>query len=231
MVKATLHIGDLSFNVLEFEHTISKQAAHDGFPTSKAGFKGLNVIVEESGDNTFWEYGIADDLPMPKVVLETQPAILGQGPTRYMYLYDCHVVYHKTKFTSDTEVAAYHHVTITCQGLEMSTSKTVYQTLWRKTFPNDAVTTTVRETDPIGTVTDMHFTNIAGEKLNKLQPGQDVTCVIQSRDLVDDTISLDFSNYGVGFEYEGQPLAGNSLEDTLITADTMRIPLKTLKKY
>jgi hypothetical protein len=77
----------------------------------------------------------------------------------------------------------------------------------------------------------MHFTNSAGEKLNKLQPGQDVTCVIQSRDLVDDTISLDFSNYGVGFEYEGQPLAGNSLEDTLITADTMRIPLKTLKKY
>jgi hypothetical protein len=145
MVKASLHIDDLNFNVLEFEHTISKQVDHEGYPTSKAGFRGLNLIIELSSDNTFWEYAIADNLPLPKVVLKISPAVLGQSQTRYMYLYDCHVVYQKTKFTAYSNEAAYQHVTITCQGLEMSTSKTVYQTLWRKTFPNKAVTPTVRE--------------------------------------------------------------------------------------
>ncbi len=145
MVKASLHIDDLNFNVLEFEHTISKQVDHEGYPTSKAGFRGLNLIIELSSDNTFWEYAIADNLPLPKVVLKISPAVLGQSQTRYMYLYDCHVVYQKTKFTAYSNEAAYQHVTITCQGLEFSFSKAVYQTLWRKTFPNKAVTPTVRE--------------------------------------------------------------------------------------
>ena len=229
MVKASLHIDDLNFNVLEFEHTISKQVDHEGYPTSKAGFRGLNLIIELSSDNTFWEYAIADNLPLPKVVLKISPAVLGQSQTRYMYLYDCHVVYQKTKFTAYSNEAAYQHVTITCQGLEFSFSKAIYQTLWRKTFPNEAATPTVREEDAPKLIR-YYITDLSGNELNSYEDIDKIILHLETENSIGENLTVKIPDKTYDFKHNGIHLQNDTLKDYRINSDIEEVELEVIEQ-
>ena len=144
MIKAILHVDDLSVNVLSYEFGFKKITDEKYQPYPGAQFKGLVVKVEGTANNIWWEHAIADHMPIPKVTIELQPAVLGQQKTTYHHFYDCHITSYKSKFSSGTKQPYYEMFLITSQGFESTASVAVYQTKLRKTFDRN-VTPLTRE--------------------------------------------------------------------------------------
>ncbi len=81
-----------------------------------------------------------------------------------------------------------------------------------------------------GRLTKCYFEDSDGYVINKLRRDMDIYAVIDSSNMIGKTISIDLSDDEVDYEYKGQYLENDLLEDIKVTADTIKIPLKTLKQ-
>lgn len=135
MVKSILHAEGLSINILRWQYATSKGCDSRGLPYFKgARLRDLFITIESTQDITWWELAISNHRCIPKMVIELQPAILGEKKTQYIYLYDCHIVKHSTHFAAYTNKPMTETFEVTAQGMEMSHSVGVYSTPFRKTF-------------------------------------------------------------------------------------------------
>lgn len=100
---------------------------------------------------------------------------------------------------------------------------------WRIQDPNNSdVTATERPEE--GVITDCHFEDSDGNILTKLKANMDIYAVVNSTNMTGDIISLDLSDDEIDYEYNGQYLENDLLENINVTADTIRIPLRTIKQ-
>ena len=228
MIKAILHVDDLSVNVLSYEFGFKKITDEKYQPYPGAQFKGLVVKVEGTANNIWWEHAIADHMPIPKVTLELQPAVLGQQKTTYHHFYDCHITSYKSKFSSGTKQPYYEMFLITSQGFESTASVAVYQTKLRKTFDRN-VTPVVRETDE-GQFVNAFFEDVSGNALTKLNSGLTVHLIVETEAMQSKLVTIDLKGYGVDFEHQGKPLKNNVLENLKIVGNRQVVILQTLKK-
>lgn len=135
MVKSILHAEGLSINVLRWQYATSKGCDSSGLPFFKgARLRDIFITIESTQDITWWELAISDHRCISRMIIELQPAILGQQKTQYIYLYDCHIVKHSTNFAAYTNKPMTETFEVTAQGMEMSHSVGVYSTPFRKTF-------------------------------------------------------------------------------------------------
>ena len=74
MIKAILHVNNLSVNVLYYEFEFKKITDEKWQPYPGARFEGLVVKVEGSENNMWWEHAIADHMPISKATRSTRPA-------------------------------------------------------------------------------------------------------------------------------------------------------------
>ena len=232
MIKAILHVNNLSVNVLYYEFEFKKITDEKWQPYPGARFEGLVVKVEGSENNMWWEHAIADHMPISKATLELQPAVLGQQKTIYHHFYDCHITSYKSKFSSESKQPYYELFLITCQGFESSASVAVYQTKLRKTFDRN-VTPVVRETsedeDSNSKIIDSFITNPQGEKITSFNPGQTIYVHIRSKNKIGTEIELSFEDKTKDFKYQGKLLENDTLHYT-IQSDTDIVELEVVKQ-
>ncbi len=228
MIKAILHVEDLSVNVLSYEFDFKKTTDAQWRPYPGTLFQGLVVKVEGSENNIWWEHAIADHMPIAKITLELQPAILGQHKTTYHHFYDCHISSFKSRFSSRSKQPFYEMFLITCQGFESSTSSAVYQTMFRKTFDNTA-TSVVRETTE-GRFINAFFEDSSGNALTQLNSGLTVHLILETEEMSSKLIAVDLKGYKVHFQYQGKTLENDILEDLKILNNRQVVVLQTLKK-
>ncbi len=81
-----------------------------------------------------------------------------------------------------------------------------------------------------GILTDCYFEDQEGNVLTKVKKDQDIYAVVKSTNMTGKVISIDLSNDKVDYEYNGQYLENELLENINVTADIIKIPLKTLKQ-
>ncbi len=81
-----------------------------------------------------------------------------------------------------------------------------------------------------GTLADCYFEDTEGNVLTTVKKDQDIYAVVKSANMTGKVISIDLSDDKVDYEYNGQYLENDLLENINVTADIMRIPLKTLKQ-
>ncbi len=81
-----------------------------------------------------------------------------------------------------------------------------------------------------GTLTDCYFEDQEGNVLTTVKKDQDIYAVVKSTNMTGKVISIDLSDDTVDYEYNGQYLENDLLENINVTADIIRIPLKTLKQ-
>ncbi len=93
---------------------------------------------------------------------------------------------------------------------------------------NSGTETTDRSVE--GVITDCHYEDSEGNVLAKLKKDMDIYAVVNSANMTGNVISLDLSDDEIDYEYNGQYLENDLLENINVTADTIRIPLKTLKQ-
>ena len=74
------------------------------------------------------------------------------------------------------------------------------------------------------------FENEEGKSLSKTKKNQTIYLHIKTREMIGKTINVDLSDDEIDYEYQGQHLKNDLLENIKVTADSMKLQLKTLKQ-
>ena len=229
MINATIHVEGKSVKILHFDYGLSKQTDHLGMPINIiSDLKGLEVTVEAEYDNFWWE-SIVNKRIFPKIVIELKPAVLGQQKTRYFNFYDCNLVYHRTRFDANGSMPMLETFVIVAQGLEQSDFDTVYATKFRRTYENKE--TTYKDEEEIEPkIIDSYLEDKNGNKIEVPKRNQEVYLVVKTEGMIGKSVDIDLSDSEINFEYQGEILPNDQLNDCSVTSDLMKISLITRKQ-
>ncbi len=89
---------------------------------------------------------------------------------------------------------------------------------------------TATELPKEGQIQSHYLEDDKGNKINRCRKNQTIFLVVESKDMVGKNICIDLSDDNVDYEYNGKYIENDLLENVKVTADTMRIQLKTLKQ-
>jgi len=75
-----------------------------------------------------------------------------------------------------------------------------------------------------------YFECAEGEVLDQPEKNQTIYLILKTRDMLGKSIKIDLSDDEIDYEYQGQYLENDLLENVKVTAESMRLQLKTLKQ-
>jgi len=78
-------------------------------------------------------------------------------------------------------------------------------------------------------INEIFFENNAGEKVEIVKPNQTVNLVIKTSNMTGRKIDIDLNDAELDFEYNGRLLENDCLKSVEVSADEMKIVLKTRK--
>jgi len=80
-----------------------------------------------------------------------------------------------------------------------------------------------------GEIVQVYFEDSTGKKTEVTGPNQKVFLVVETMNLIGKKVNLDLSDVKFDYEYNGKILENDILKDFEITADTMKIELKSVQ--
>ena len=224
-VKAKIIIDDEEINALWFSFGYQRHADVNGRPTTKGVFLGLRVAIESRRtlNLAYWAFA-------PNLTKEIELHIssrFGEGRTRKLKLYDCHLLRWDNRFTANGSQPMHEILHISAGGVKDNNSAKEYSASWRKTFDMDDVepTTLYQEESE---VLDCYYTDSEGNEDTTLEIGKEVYLVLKTENMVGETKDIDLSNNKKDFEYQGEVLEDDIIKDFHITSDLQKIKLKII---
>ncbi|MBL3658892.1 type VI secretion system tube protein TssD [Fulvivirga sediminis] len=229
-ITAKLHVEGTTYNVIRFDYGLKQRIDESGRPSAAPRFSGLEVVIEATRDNLFFDKAVNATDNVKEIVLEYVPNQLG-SKSRRIHFYDCHVVVNRTSFVSQGNSPMSESLLITAGGVKDSASSTEYSTFWRKTFaaPVSQVAEEREKGDPI--IEKAYFTTIDGEKIQQADAyiGSEVYYVIESKSAVGEIIDLSFSDSERDFKYNGEVIPNDFLEGVKITSNKTKLKLEVIR--
>ena len=231
MVSAYLVIEDLKLVIKHYSMHISKHIdPRNNYPSGKGQLRGLEIELEAPKNNFLWEQAIANYSMTPLMVIEILPAVIGNKKTRYIKLYDCHVVKHKANYNHRSNEPFTETIKLTCGGIEDSWyPATVYEEHWRVTYPNQEEAV-AEEDETEGVIKEIYYEDNQGNRISKIRKNKEVFLVVKTENFTGETIDIDLSDDKYNFEYQGNILENDQLLNYSVVNDISRIPLKTIKQ-
>jgi len=228
LVKAKLIIDGIEVNVLWFTFGFNQGADYSGRPSQRPVFVGLKLIIETRKDLNLAEWSFAPN-QTKQIELHIYPVILG-GRTRKLYFYDCHLVNWKNAFSSTGSNPMSETLEITCAGVEDSTSEAVYSAYWRETYKEDNVAPITREDEKEPQIIDFYYVDKDNNRNTKLTYGDKAYLVVESEEMIGETVDLKLNEKMIDFMYEDNRLKENIIEDYQIRTDKDKIPVSVIAK-
>jgi hypothetical protein len=229
-IIARLYANGRVYIVLRSDHGIKQRSDETGRPISRPFHTGLTVVIEVTKDTFFFEKAVHPTQQIQEIILEYTDSMPGSRTRRIRFV-DCYVTLDHTEFKANGTDPLTETITITAAGIEDSHSQGKYTTPRRETaFLSEQVQAPVREDAQEGTILESYFEDRQGNRLDALQPYQDVRFVLKTENMEGETVHSDFGRHRVGFQYNGEALENNLLEDISISSGTKKVDLKTVKK-
>ena len=227
-VQAKIIIDDEEINALWFSFGYQRHADVNGRPTTKGVFLGLRVAIESRRTLNLAHWAFAPNLT--KEIELHISSRFGEGRTRKLKLYDCHLLRWDNRFTANGSQPMHEILHISAGGVKDNNSAVEYSAPWRKTFDMDDVEHTKPTEDKEGFVIDSYFEDRKGNKIKKPRKNKELYLVVKTEDLEGETIDIDLSDNEYNFEHQGNILPDDQLLNHTVTSSTMRIPIKTIKQ-
>jgi len=143
-VQAKIIIDDEEINALWFSYGYQRHADVNGRPTTKGVFLGLRLAIESRKTLNLAHWAFAPNLT--KEIELHISSRFGEGRTRKLKLYDCHLLRWDNRFTANGNQPMHEILHISAGGVKDNNSAVEYSAPWRKTFDMDDVEPTVLET-------------------------------------------------------------------------------------
>ena len=228
-VQAKIIIDDEEINALWFSFGYQRHADVNGRPTTKGVFLGLRVAIESRRtlNLAYWAFA-------PNLTKEIELHIssrFGEGRTRKLKLYDCHLLRWDNRFTANGSQPMHEILHISAGGVKDNNSAVEYSAPWRKTFDMDDVEpTTLDQEEPnfIG----YRFEDENGELIeqSKIEYNQKICLIIETENSEGETITINLDDERLDYKYNGQTVENDILKGVIITGDETKIQLTAVKQ-
>ncbi len=224
-IQAKIIIDDEEINALWFSFGYQRHADVNGRPTTKGVFLGLRVAIESRRtlNLAYWAFA-------PNLTKEIELHIssrFGEGRTRKLKLYDCHLLRWDNRFTANGSQPMHEILHISAGGVKDNNSAVEYSAPWRKTFDMDDVEpTTLDQEEP--KIIDCYYTDLEGNKNVELEIGNEVYLVLKTENMIGELQDIDLSNNKKDFQYKGERLKNDMLTNFAINSDLHKIKLKII---
>jgi len=223
-VKAKMIIDDEEINALWFSFGYQRHADVNGRPTTKGVFLGLRVAIESRRtlNLAYWAFA-------PNLTKEIELHIssrFGEGRTRKLKLYDCHLLRWDNRFTANGSQPMHEILHISAGGVKDNNSAVEYSASWRKTFDMDDVEpTTLDQEEP--KMLKCYITNTEGEELEEYETGSKIILNIETSNATGEDISINLDDKTHDFKHNGSILANDTIKTT-INSDIEKIELEVI---
>jgi len=227
-VKAKIIIDDEEINALWFSYGYQRHADVNGRPTTKGVFLGLRLAIESRKTLNLAHWAFAPNLT--KEIELHISSRFGEGRTRKLKLYDCHLLRWDNRFTANGNQPMHEILHISAGGVKDNNSAVEYSAPWRKTFDMDDVEPTTLDQEEKGTILKSYFEDKNKNKITRIRKNTEIYLVVKTENMEGETIDIDLSDDDYNFEHQGNILPNDQLLDYTVNSSTVRIPLKTIKQ-
>lgn len=226
-IQAKLHLDDKTFNVLECRFSFYRQQGNYGRPSGVPRFRGVNLVLEASRDNVFWEWAISPT-EKKQAELHFTPRIEGTK-SRKLQLIDAYCVRHRVHFKNSETIPMTETIHLTCGGFKDLNMGDEFSEHWRETFPMpEGVEETVLEVDDVPRLLECYLTDKNNNRIKKGRIGETVILNIKTEFSVGKTFTVNLNDKTADYKYNGKVLVNDTLKDFVIEKDLEKIPLEVI---
>ncbi|MBI9059802.1 MAG: hypothetical protein JEZ01_18705 [Labilibaculum sp.] len=187
----------------------------------------FNIEVESPKNTHLYAWG-ASNLEMKYVKLEFSPVTLA-SKSRTIELYDTLCIRHHDYFHHESKDPMISVLQLS-PAIIVQDGQTLVEKNWKVSdlsMQNVEPTQLVSENPEI---LECFFENEQGEALAKPKKNQTIYLVVKTRDMVGKSVDLDLSDDSIDYEYNGAIVDNDLIQGVNVTADIMKIQLKTIKQ-
>lgn len=229
--KVELHIDGYVFPIKKMRWGFSQGTNPNGNPSNKIRQKMMYFDIDMIRDDLFEAWAYANFMKKD-FEIHIIPNILGSGRTRINKYFEAFLVEFTTEFDHHNKEQTTHRCVVTYGRFETNTSTAVFRENWaQKPLPAGTVVhSSAVEEEKKEAFKQLFYENSDGQRVEKLKKNTKVNFVVTSENMTGKYVDIDLSGDGCNFEYKGNILSDDQLENIKITADIMRIPLITRKQ-
>ncbi|MEN7547058.1 type VI secretion system tube protein TssD [Rapidithrix thailandica] len=224
-----MYVEDKEINILDFKFRFTRSVDESGKPMGKPNGTLFDITFETTADQSFFSWAIGMDM-VKKVKITVSP-VTQDSKTRVLELYDVHCVYFKNHFNGINGQPMTTHIRLTPAILYDGGVK-ILEHYWKETdlsAVNTPVTSLLPDTEP--EFLESFYEDKDGKRIpeNEVKVGDNVYLVLKTRNAVGQVLTLDLKNNSKDFEFNGQRLEQDLLENVSITSDLQKLAFKIIE--
>jgi hypothetical protein len=221
-----MYVDDLVYNVRRlnfgFDQKINTNGSAAAIPLGGL----FNIEVESPSNTHLYAWG-ASKYDMKYVKLVFSPVTLASS-SRTIELYDTLCIGHHDYFHCEGKDPLVSVLKLS-PAIIVQDGQTLVEKNWKVTdlSRQDTEASTLPE-DP--QILECFLEDEQGNTISKSKKNQTIFLVVNTKDMVGKSIDIDLSDDRIDYEYNGAIVDNDLIEGVNVTADTMRIQLKTIKQ-
>ncbi len=226
-VKVELHLEGDIYPIKFFRTGFQQGMNMDGFPSSKIRQKGIQLSLDMVRAEIFEEWAYHNHRKLD-FEIHLIPNILGSGRTRVFKCYEGFLHEFTTDYSAHSKEQTTYHLNIMCGRMEFSWSTCVYKENWAQEPVEAAVPTIIEE--PEKKTTSYYLTDTDGNQIDDYDVNDIIILNIESQNRIGDSVTINLDDAEYDFEYQGNVLPNDTIQNYIIGNDLEQITLKVVKQ-
>ncbi|PKQ61100.1 hypothetical protein BZG02_16780 [Labilibaculum filiforme] len=225
-IKGKMYVDDMVYNIRRLDFGFDQKINTNG-TASTAPLGGLfNVEVESPKNTHLYAWG-ASKFDMKYVKLVFSPVTLA-SKNRTIELYDTLCIAHHDYFHSEGKAPMVSVLRLS-PAIIVQDGQTLVEKNWKVSdlSAQNTEPTAVPENPEI---LECFFEDEQGNAVAKPKKNQTIFLVVNTKEMVGQGIDIDLSDDNIDYEYNGSIVDNDLIQGVNVTADTMKIQLKTIKQ-
>ncbi len=228
MFKADLFIFDTKYSILDFELSIKKDDDDTGLPVSNPyGGKMTLTFASTRNDTDLLEAAMAS-----RMMVRGYIRIYRRDGIQKFFDYEfanAYILFFKESYDATSKNPVTTKIII-APGI-LKKEDWIFTNYWNPSNPFlAAAAAPISSTDDEGEIIDSYFEDVKGNRIKKPRKNQEIYLIVKTEGMSGKTIDVDLADDMYNFEYQGEILENDLLENHRVSSDITRVSLKTIKQ-
>lgn len=226
-IKGKMYVDDMVYNIRRLDFGFDQKINTNGTASTQPLGGLFNIEVESPKSTHLYAWG-ASNFGMKYIKLEFSPVTLA-SKSRTIELYDTLCIRHHDYFHHDSKDPMISVLQLS-PAIIVQDGQTLVEKNWKVT---DLSMQEVQPTQAVSEnpeILECFFEDEQGNALLKPKKYQTIFLVVKTQDMVGKSVDLDLSDDSIDYEYNGAIVDNDLIQGVNVTADIMKIQLKTIKQ-
>ncbi|MRT92838.1 type VI secretion system tube protein TssD [Ancylomarina sp. 16SWW S1-10-2] len=225
-VKGKMYVDDMVYNIRRLDFGFDQNINTNGTASTQPLGGLFNIEVESPKNTHLYAWG-ASKLDMKYIKLVFSPVTLA-SKSRTIELYDTLCIGHHDYFCSTSKDPMISILKLS-PAIIVQDGQTMVEKNW-KVSDLSAQNTEPTALPENPEILECFFEDEQGNAVSRPKKDQTIFLVVNTKEMVGKGIDIDLSDDRIDYEYNGSILDDDLIHGLNVTADTMKIQLKTIKQ-